>query len=108
MAELEREGRRFAVCTVVRTVGSTPQDAGARGAAVRALGEGTQRTVRLDGDHELRVEPVLARPRLFIAGGGHVGLASAKMATLLEYEVTVIDDREEFASRDRFGPGVDV
>src|SRR5919204_3769263 len=30
MAELEREGRRFAVCTVVRTVGSTPQVVGAK------------------------------------------------------------------------------
>src|SRR6195256_4615378 len=29
-AELEREGRRFAVCTVVRTVGSTPQVVGAK------------------------------------------------------------------------------
>jgi xanthine/CO dehydrogenase XdhC/CoxF family maturation factor len=30
MAELEREGRRFAVATVVRTVGSTPQVVGAK------------------------------------------------------------------------------
>src|SRR5687768_12534519 len=30
MAELEREGRRFAVCTVVRTTGSTPQVVGAK------------------------------------------------------------------------------
>src|SRR5216110_2467480 len=30
MAELEREGRRFAVATVVRTTGSTPQVVGAK------------------------------------------------------------------------------
>src|ERR671936_2806067 len=30
MAELEREGRRFAVATVVRTIGSTPQVVGAK------------------------------------------------------------------------------
>ena len=30
MAELEREGRRFAVATVVRTRGSTPQVVGAK------------------------------------------------------------------------------
>ena len=35
-------------------------------------------------------------------------VAIARMAAQLEYEVTVIDDREEFATRDRFGPGVDV
>jgi xanthine dehydrogenase accessory factor len=84
------------------------RDDAAKGAALDALREGTPRTVRLDDSHELLIEPVLAKPRLVIAGGGHVGLAIAKMATLLEYEVTVIDDREEFASRDRFGPGVDV
>ena len=62
----------------------------------------------LDEEHELLVEPVLAKPRLVIAGGGHVGLAIAKMASMLDYEVTVIDDRPEFASRERFGPGIDV
>ena len=106
--QLEARGKLF-----VETDGSThgsigaPDDA-ARDAALEALREGTPRTIRLDDAHELLVEPVLAKPRLVIAGGGHVGLAIAKMATLLEYEVTVIDDREEFASRDRFGPGVDV
>ncbi len=30
------------------------------------------------------------------------------MASLLEYDVTVIDDRPEFATRERFGPGIDV
>ncbi len=89
--------------------GTLPIDsAAARGAALDALREGTARTIALDEQHELLVEPVLAKPRLVIAGGGHVGLAIAKMASLLDYEVTVIDDRPEFASRERFGPGIDV
>ena len=50
----------------------------------------------------------MAKPHLVIAGGGHVGLAIAKMAAQLEYEVTVIDDREEYSARERFGPGIDV
>lgn len=106
--ELEPSGKLF-----VETDGSShgsvgDRDAEARSAALDALRQGTARTIALDDDHELLIEPVLAKPRLVVAGGGHVGLALAQMAALLEYEVTVIDDRPEFATRERFGPGIDV
>lgn len=80
----------------------------AHAAAVDALRQGTARTVALDDEHELLVEPILAKPRLVVVGGGHVGLALAKMATLLDYAVTVIEDRDEFATRERFPDGVEV
>jgi xanthine dehydrogenase accessory factor len=83
-------------------------DERARTVAVDALRQGTARTVALDEAHELLVEPVLAKPRLVVVGGGHVGLALARNATLLDYEVTVIDDRPEFATRERFPDGVEV
>ncbi len=83
-------------------------DESARAAATDALRQGTARTVALDEAHELLVEPVLSKPRLVIVGGGHVGLAIARMASLLDYEVTVIDDRPEFATRERFPDGVEV
>ena len=101
------DGRLF-VETDGSARGELAVDETAIAAAREALREGTARTVRLDDGHELLVEPVLAQPRLIVAGGGHVGLALAKMAALLEYEVTVIDDRPDFASRERFGPGIDV
>ena len=45
----------------------------------------------------------LVRPlRLHLAGAGHVALATAHLAGFLGYEVVVIDDRPEFASRERF------
>jgi len=90
------------------SLGAPTLDARAREIALEALHQGSARTVALDETRDLLVEPVVAKPRLVVAGGGHVGLALAKMAVQLEYEVTVIDDREEFSSRDRFGPGVDV
>lgn len=90
------------------SLGDGTLDARALDAAADALKQGTSRTIALDDKHELLIEPVLAKPRLVIAGGGHVGLAIAKMAALLEYEVTVIDDREEYSARERFGPGIDV
>lgn len=39
---------------------------------------------------------------LIICGGGHVGQAVAKAARLLDFRITVIDDRIDFASREKF------
>ena len=46
----------------------------------------------------------ISRPslELIICGGGHVGQALARVARLLDFKVTVIDDRPEFASREKF------
>ncbi len=46
------------------------------------------------------LEPVRPLPRLVIAGAGHVGRALAHLARLLDFHITVIDDRTEFANRD--------
>jgi xanthine dehydrogenase accessory factor len=46
---------------------------------------------------------VLAPPEeLVIVGAGHIAVPLARMAKLLDYEVTVIDDRSTFANRSRF------
>jgi xanthine dehydrogenase accessory factor len=46
----------------------------------------------------------IARPplELIICGGGHVGQAVAQAGLFLGFRVTVIDDRAEFAGRERF------
>jgi xanthine dehydrogenase accessory factor len=41
-------------------------------------------------------------PQLVICGAGHVGAALARLASLTGYRTTLIDDRSEFVSRDRF------
>jgi xanthine dehydrogenase accessory factor len=46
-----------------------------------------------------RVEP---EPRLVICGAGHVGAALARLAQAVGYRTTLIDDRAEFLSRERF------
>lgn len=48
--------------------------------------------------------PLEPTPRLVIAGAGHVGQSLARMANLAGFEVTVIDDRPDMASIERF-PG---
>lgn len=44
----------------------------------------------------LRIDP---RPRLLIAGAGHVGAALAEYAAGLEFDVTVFDDRPDLLAR---------
>lgn len=55
---------------------------------------------------EVLVEPVVPRPLLLIAGGGHVGQAVAEQASLVGFEVTVVDDRPEFTDSALFPPAV--
>jgi len=43
------------------------------------------------------VEPVISNPVLFIFGGGHVSQQIVPLAARVGFNVTVIDDREEFA-----------
>ncbi len=43
-------------------------------------------------------EPVFPMPQLIIAGAGHIGKALSHLAGLLDFEVTVIDDRADFAN----------
>jgi xanthine dehydrogenase accessory factor len=50
------------------------------------------------------LEPVIPPPSLIIAGAGHIGKALANLGSLLGFEVTVLDDRDEYANRSNF-PG---
>jgi xanthine dehydrogenase accessory factor len=174
-----RAGEAVALCTVVATRGSTPQQRGARmivtldGRCVGTLGGGCveaevrKRAIelldrgeskllefRLDHDYgwddglicggimdihiqsigpgerepfermmgsleqgrrvELRIEYEQAGerkhftedlgpgPRLVIAGAGHVAQAVSELAAKLDFRITVIDDRADFASEARF------
>jgi xanthine dehydrogenase accessory factor len=47
------------------------------------------------------LEPLLPPPPLIVFGGGHVGGAIARVAALAGWQVTVVDDREEFADSRR-------
>lgn len=49
----------------------------------------------------LAIEIIKPKLELLIFGAGHVGQAVALIGALIGYDVTVVDDREEFASRKR-------
>lgn len=54
------------------------------------------------GTLEVFVEPILPQPLLYIFGGGHVSMALAHAAHKAGFAIGVVDDREQFANRERF------
>jgi xanthine dehydrogenase accessory factor len=60
------------------------------------------------GQMEVFVEPIEPSPELYVFGAGHVGYHVVRMAYDVGFRVHVIDDREKFASTERFGEGIDV
>jgi xanthine dehydrogenase accessory factor len=48
------------------------------------------------------VEPVQTCPFLYIFGAGHVSQYVSRVAAMVDFNVTVIDDRAEFANQERF------
>jgi xanthine dehydrogenase accessory factor len=51
---------------------------------------------------QILFERIQAEPRVVICGAGHVGASLGKLASLLGYRATLIDDRAEFLTRERF------
>lgn len=54
------------------------------------------------GTLEVFVEPILPQPVAYMFGGGHISMALAKSASAAGFGIVVIDDREQFANKERF------
>ena len=54
------------------------------------------------GQMEVYIEPIEPAPRLYIVGAGHVGYHLGRMANDVGFRIHVIDDRDKFASPERF------
>ncbi|MCD6386082.1 XdhC family protein [Candidatus Sumerlaeota bacterium] len=48
------------------------------------------------------IEPQQPAESLLICGGGHIGFALYEICRLLGFKIAIIDDRAEFATRERF------
>jgi len=108
--------------TIVGTIGGGCVEAEVWQAAKEVMASEKPRTLRFDlnndpkydtglvcgGTLEVFVEPVAPTPHLYIFGAGHVAHSLYKIACIAGFDVTVIDDRESYASRERFPEARDV
>ncbi len=56
----------------------------------------------------LFIENLTMAPRLVLLGGGHIALPLSRIGRMLDFHVTVIDERPEFADRARFSDADEV
>ena len=89
-----------------RVEGAQAGDATLVAAARRAMGTGKSETIELGGD-KVFLNVYVPPPRLVIVGAVHIAQTLAPMATMLEFDVTVVDPRGAWATSQRF-PGVKV
>jgi xanthine dehydrogenase accessory factor len=119
------DGRRAAVLTVyaadggimktvvsetgvdasVETGSSAWHEAQSLAAREGAVTDGPVTHVWQDGTLTV-LEQYQPTPRMIILGGGHIALALAEMAKLVDFGVLIFDDRPMFANPERF-PGAD-
>ncbi|HUK29464.1 MAG TPA: XdhC family protein, partial [Candidatus Acidoferrales bacterium] len=106
--------------STIGTVGGGIVEAKVRDEALQSMKDGKTKLLEYDLDNQsplglrcggkamIFVEPILANPRIYIFGGGHIALPLAKFANELEFSVVVVDDRKEFAARERFPMAAEV
>ena len=81
--------------------------------AAEVLASGHPRAVNLDVDGgsasrrdrvyaRFLLDPIMATPRLLIVGAGHIAQPLARLGSVLEFETVVVDERADFANRERF------
>ena len=98
------------------TIGGGSAEAEVRDESIRAIETGTPKILSLDlkdvdpeesalvcgGFMEVYVEPILPDPALFIFGAGHVSRALAQAARPAGFRIVVVDDRDKYATPERF------
>ncbi len=95
-AALEEESKALALKAIKR-------GAGAGGLFDFDLGGTAEKSVAACGGRaKVFIEVVKPKPHILIFGGGHIGLEVARLCDFLEYSYSVVDDRAEFASVERF------
>ncbi|MGB3366141.1 MAG: XdhC family protein [Acidaminobacteraceae bacterium] len=102
--------------SIVGTVGGGIAERFVIDAAILAIKEDSSKIVEYKLNSELKdgipmscggnlkvfIEVNERKPKIVLIGGGHVNYAMSKFVDLLDYELVVVDDREEFCNKDRY------
>src|SRR4030042_1253511 len=107
---------------ILGTIGGGCMEAEVWQEAVNVMAAETPRTIHLDltgkqaeesgmicgGVMDIYIEPLVPTPRVFIFGGGHISLFVAMMSAMVGFQVVVVDDRPQFANKERFPEAEEV
>ncbi|MFC2018433.1 XdhC family protein [Chloroflexota bacterium] len=102
--------------SILGTIGGGRLEAEVRREAMAIMNEDKARILHFDltgresaeegmicgGVTDIFLEPIITEPTLYIFGGGHISFFIARIAKMTGFKVVVIDDRAEFANRERF------
>ena len=121
---LRQQGQKAALATVVRipgagssfraakmliredgsrlgSIGGDAVEAEVWAAAQDVIREQKSRIMK-SGKVEIFIEPILPTPKIVVFGAGHIATQVSKIATIAGFKATIVDDRPEYASRERF------
>ncbi len=99
--------------TLVGTIGGGRNEKAAREECLKAIQSGKPYVVTYDffggegqsicgGQIKVFIEPFIGKKKLVICGAGHIALPLSVFGKILNFHVTVIDNRPEFANAKRF------
>lgn len=69
---------------------------------VKQVEEGNKADLKFEGDGLSAVRRFIPKERLILLGGGHIALALCQVGVLLDFAVSVVDDRPSFCNPLRF------
>jgi xanthine dehydrogenase accessory factor len=102
--------------SIVGTIGGGSVEAEVWKVAREVMESERPRTLKFDLNHDVKrdaglvcggalevfIEPVFPPAELYIFGAGHVATSVYRIAAIAGFDITVIDDREAYANRERF------
>jgi xanthine dehydrogenase accessory factor len=78
-----------------------------RAAAMHTLTENKKGIVEIKDGLRVFLDVLSSEARLIVCGAGHIAVPLVRFAADVGFQITVLDDREDFANAERF-PGCDI